>query len=282
LPFVDVVNGSTVTLSTDTAPTVVDQTDGTITVVLPQAQASITGIVTGSRLLVYNETTATIIFNDIVAGTSYSLGYANGTTFSTGDVVRVTIEYQSGVTAKQTFLASAVAGAGGWSILAEQVDDPIYIGYGHDGSTLTGTFAPDYADAEIDIKLASNWYASEMYSWFVYNKSTPQGIHSSSFLVAKDAANLVLSGKIDNITDINLRQLDNIRVSRPDGIYPVKDPTTGEGGLDVTWKDTILIVTVGSGPLTTAQDAKLNSLDTTNLDVAVSTRSSRGDVELLL
>ena len=83
---------------------------------------------TGSRLLVYNETKAALVSNAIVTGTSFSLGYANGTTFSTGDVVRVTIEYQSGVTAKQTFLASAVAGAGGWSILAEQVDDPIYIG----------------------------------------------------------------------------------------------------------------------------------------------------------
>ena len=259
LPFVDVVNGSTVTLSTDTAPTVVDQTDGTITVVLPQAQASITGIVTGSRLLVYNETKAALVSNAIVAGTSFSLAYTNGTTFSTGDVVRNTIEYQSGVTAKQTFTASAVATATGWSILAEQVDDPIYIGYGHDGSTLTSKFTADYTDSEIDITFATNWYASEMYSWFVYNKTTQLGIHSSAFLVAQDAANLILSGKIDNLTTTNLVQLDNIRLSRPDSTYPVKEPTTGGGGVDVTWKDQILIVSVSSvNALSDAQSAKID------------------------
>jgi hypothetical protein len=259
LPFVDVVNGSTVTLETETSPTVVNQTDGTITVVLPQAQASITGIVTGSRLLVYNETKTALVSNAIVAGTSFSLAYTNGTTFSTGDVVRVTVEYQSGVTAKQTFLASAIATATGWSILAEQVDDSIYIGYGHDGSTLTSKFTADYTDSEIDITFATNWYASEMYSWFVYNKTTQLGIHSSAFLVAQDAANLILSGKIDNLTTTNLVQLDNIRLSRPDSTYPVKEPTTGGGGVDVTWKDQILIVSVSSvNALSDAQSAKID------------------------
>jgi hypothetical protein len=269
LPFVDVVNGSTVTLATDTAPTVVDQTDGTITVVLPQAQASITGIVTGSRLLVYNETKAALVSNAIVAGTSFSLGYANGTTFSTGDVSRVTIEYQNGLTAKKTFLASAVATATGWSILAEQDDDEIYIGFGHDGSTITN-FTADYTNAEIDITFAGDWYASEMYSWFVYNKTTALGVHSSAFLVATDAANLVLSGKIDNLTATSLVQLDNIRVSRPDEAYPVKQPTTGGGGVDVVWRNTILIVETGVSGLTASESVKLNSLDTTNLDTPIS------------
>ena len=100
------------------------------------------------------------------------------------------------------------------------------------------------------------------------------GIHSSSFLVATDAANLVLSGKLDNLTTTAIVQLDNIRVSRPDGTYPVKQPTTGDGGIDVTWKNTILIVETGVSGLTAPESAKLLSLNTTNLDVAVSTRSS--------
>lgn len=259
LPFVDVFNGATVTLETENTPTVVNQTDGTISVVLPQAQASITDIVTGSRLLVYNETQAALVTNSIVTGTSFSLGYENGSTFSTGDVVRVTLEEQNGLTAKKTFLASAVAGASGWSILAEQVDDEIYIGFGHDGSTITN-FTADYTDLEIDITFAGDWYASEMYSWFVYNKTTALGIHSSAFLVATDAANFVLSGKIDNLTTTSLVQLDNIRVSRPDGLYPVKQPTTGGGGVDVVWRNTILIVETGVSGLTPSESVKLNEI----------------------
>jgi hypothetical protein len=98
-----------------------------------------------------------------------------------------------------------------------------------------------------------------MYSWFVYNKTTQLGIHSSAFLVAQDAANLILSGKIDNLTTTNLVQLDNIRLSRPDSTYPVKEPTTGGGGVDVTWKDQILIVSVSSvNALSDAQSAKID------------------------
>jgi hypothetical protein len=238
--------------------------------VLPQAQASISGIVTGSRLLVYNETKAALVSNAFVSGTSFSLSYANGSTFSTGDVVRVALEYHNVLTAKNTFLASAVASASGWSILAEQVDDEVYVGFGHDGSTFTDKFTADYLDGEIDIITSGDWYGSEMYSWFVYNKSTELGIHSSAFLTATDSANFVLIGRIDNLTATSLLQLDNRRFSRLDGTYPAKRPTTGGGGTGVIWRDEILLVNVGSGPLTPAQEAKLVSLDTSKLDIAVS------------
>ena len=277
LPFVDVFNGSSVLLNADSAPTVIQQTDGTITVIAPQAQASVTGIVTGSRLLVYNETKAALVSNDLVAGTSFNLGYDNGTTFSTNDIVRITIEYQSGVTAKKTFLASAVAGDGGWSILAEQVDDNIYIGYGHDGSTITN-FTADYVDSELDITFASDWYASEMYSWFVYNKTTALGIHTSAFLTAVDAANLQILGKIDNLSTASLVQLDNIRIFRPDGTYPVKQPSTGGGGVDVVWRNTILIVETGVSGLTPPESSKLLSLNTTGLATEVNATTNKTEI----
>lgn len=257
LPFVDVLNNSTVTLNADTTPTVVQQTSGTITVVLPQAQASVSNIVSGSRILVRNETQSTVVENSIVTGTSYNLSYQNGTTFSTGDVIRVNIEYNSGTTAKKTFAASAVANDNGWSILAEQEDDEIYISYGHDGSTLTNVFQADYVNDEIDIIFSADWYASQMYSWFVYNKSTQLGILEPNLLLAINQANLSLTGKVDNTTSNALVQLDNIRVSRPDGTYPVKHPTTGGGGIDIVWQNTILVVETGISGLTPDESAKL-------------------------
>jgi hypothetical protein len=280
LPFVDVVNGASVTLNADTAPTTVAQTDGTITVVLPQSQASVTSIVSGSRLLVYNETTATMIFNDIVAGTSYSLGYDNGTTFSTGDVVRVTLEYQSGLTAKLTFLGSAIAGAGGWAILAEQVDDPVYIQFGIDGSTVTN-FEADYAEGDINVVIGNNFAVSTFYAWFVYNKSTALGVHSNQVITVLDSANFRINTTVtlDNNTSTNIYQTDNRRLFRSDGVYPVKVPTTGGGGIDVVWRNTIITVETGISGLTAQESTKLLSLDTTNLDASVA--SVKADTSLI-
>ena len=50
---------------------------------------------------------------------------------------------------------------------------------------------------------------------------------------------------IDNTTATNLRQLDNRRIFRADGGYPVK--SSGGGGIDVVWRNTVLTVAVGSG-----------------------------------
>ena len=268
LPFVDVVNGSTVTLNAISTPTVVDQTDGTITVVLPQAQASITNIVAGSRLLVYNDDKNTEVFNDIVTGTSFSLGYANGTTFSAGDTVRVTIEYQSGVTAKQTFRQSAVATSSGWAVLAEQVDDDVYIGYGHDGSTLTGKFEANYAQGTIKLKDGLDPLVSQLYAWFVYSKRTSAGIYTGDVLTVQNSANLILSNSVllDNMTSASVVFDNTRRLYRKDGAYPVKRPPTGPGGgaigggVQVNYTTEILIAETGVSGLTPAETATMTQI----------------------
>ena len=96
-----------------------------------------------------------------------------------------------------------------------------------------------------------------MYSWFVYNKSTQLGILEPNLLLAINEANLSLTGKVDNTTSNALVQLDNIRVSRLDGTYPVKHPTTGGGGIDIVWQSTILVVETGISGLTPDESAKL-------------------------
>jgi lipoprotein-anchoring transpeptidase ErfK/SrfK len=48
---------------------------------------------------------------------------------------------------------------------------------------------------------------------------------------------------LDNETTTNIVQSDNRRLYRDDGVYPVKRPTAGGGGVDVVWRNTILIAT---------------------------------------
>jgi hypothetical protein len=127
-----------------------------------------------------------------------------------------------------------------------------------------------------------------MYSWWVYNLTTSNGI--SNFyggLVAIDEANLRINSNIvnvffDNDTTSNVYQTDNRRIFRVDEVYPVKDPTTGGGGIDIVWKNTILVVQTGVSGLTAAESSKLLSLGTPSetadavWDEAVSSHTTTG------
>lgn len=230
--------------------------DGTYYTVPITANASIPTIVAGSRLRVYNETTATETYNG-VPGTSYSDSYTEGTTYTSGDVVTIYLTQTSGTTAQLSLTATAIASSSGWTIIASQESDDVYNQYGLNGSTIT-KFSADYVNDEVDLTVASNFSGEELYAWWVYNLTTSQGI--SDFyggFTAEDAANLRINNSVvnmyqDNTTTSNVYQTDNIRIYRADGAYPVKNPTSGGGGIDVVWRDKVYIAVTGSG--VTSQD----------------------------
>lgn len=230
--------------------------DGTYYVVPVTATGQITSIVSGSRVRIYNETTATETYND-VPGTSYSVNYTDGTTYSSGDVIKIYITQTSGTTAKLPFTTTAVASTTGWTALAAQEDDDVYNQYALNGSSIT-KFTADYVNDEVDLTVASNFSGEELYAWWAYNLTTSQGIADFyGGIVAQDAANIkiensVVSIYLDNTTASNVYQTDNIRVYRVDEAYPVKNPTTGGGGIDVVWRDRVYIAVTGSG--VTSQD----------------------------
>ncbi len=212
----------------------------------------VSGIVAGSRLQVYNQTTSTELVNTTVAGTSFQFEYAEGSTVTTGDTIRIRLAEQSGTTAKGEFSTAAIAGANGFSVLALQTDDLVYNAFGVDGSTLT-QFTADYVNDEVDITVASDFNMSDLYAWWIYNLTTADGMREFfGGIEASDQANFlikstILSAYIDNTTATSIKQLDNRRIYREDLTYPVKMPTTGGGGVDVVWRNTILIPEGGGG-----------------------------------
>lgn len=230
--------------------------DGTYYTVPVTATGQITSIVSGSRVRIYNETTATETYND-VPGTSYSVNYTDGTTYSSGDVIKIYITQTSGTTAKLPFTTTVVASTTGWTALAAQEDDDVYNQYALNGSSIT-KFTADYINDEVDLTVASNFSGEELYAWWAYNLTTSQGIADFyGGLVAQDAANLKIENSVvnmylDNTTASNVYQTDNIRVYRADEAYPVKNPTSGGGGIDVVWRDRVYIAVTGSG--VTSQD----------------------------
>ena len=131
----DMVTTGTITLANGATftGTRTDQ-NGTV---LPLRNVSITGLAAGSRIRIYNQTTTTEVVNQIVAGTSYTATYAEGTGYSIGDTVQVFVTQKNGVTAKLPQVYTVIAAAAGWSLLVQQEDDAVYNTFGLDGSTIT-------------------------------------------------------------------------------------------------------------------------------------------------
>ena len=77
---------------------------------------------------------------------------------------------------------------------------------------------------------------------------------------------------LNNNTSTNIIQTDNVRMFRSDGAYPARTVTTGGGGLDVVWRNTILIAETGVSGLTTAESNQLASI----VDVKTTTDTLTG------
>jgi hypothetical protein len=236
--------------------------DGTAYVPPTQVTISNSNIVNGCRVQLYNVTQDIEIENRVLtsAGYSYTGLFGPGENLEDGDVIRLRATYQSGVTAKLPYEQSSVVSAAGISFLGVETDDEVYILYGVDGSGVT-KFAADYVQDDINLVIGGNWTGEELYAWWVYNLTTEQGIREFfGAVTAIDAGNIrfntdVVGLLLDNNTANNYYQNDNIRIFRSDEAYPVRNPTTGGGGLDVVWRSQVYVATVtvsGSNVITGA------------------------------
>ena len=236
---VNLINGTNVPTTT--------QTSGTI-ILVQNVTVSSSNLIDNTRVQLYNVTDAAEIDNSVVSGGSgysYTLNL-QGSDGDIGDTLRLRATYQSGTSAKESLEAIGILTSTGLSFIDSQADDSIYNGFALDGSTIT-KFDADYTDDEIDLIVGSNFSADEAYAWWVYNLTTSQGIQEFfGGITAEDSANFRINTSVlnlywDNDTTSNVYQTDNRRVYRDDLAYPVKDPTTGGGGIDVVWRSQVLL-----------------------------------------
>ena len=230
------------------------------------ATASVQNIIAGSRLFIKNLTTNTIMHNAINAGTSYTFQYLNGTGYTGGDSVEVRIMYVDGISCKAEFTANSTAANSGWTIVANQVDCPVYNSYAIDGSLVT-EFAADYPNVQIDLNDADNvWSAKRFYAWYKYTLFTEDGIDQWwGSVTAIDAGNLRINSDVldlffDNVKAQSATPSDNIRVFRSDGLYPQATPTSGGGGIGFYATGTVYIAETGVSGLTTQESENLTKI----------------------
>ena len=230
---------------------------------LPPLQLSIANIASGSRLQLFNETTGTETVNEVVSGSEYLEAYS-GNAYSLNDTIRVRLVKLG----KLEFEARVSVTAAGFSGLVSQEDDAVYLGLGIDGSTVT-KFQSDYSDDDVILTFESNWEMAELYAWWCFNLTSEEGMRQFfGGMTAQNEANFVINTAtvdvyLDNATNASFKQTDNRRFYRDSGDgYPVKVPTTSGYGLDVVWRNTILISETSVSGLTEEEAAQLNKAAT--------------------
>jgi len=205
-------NNITVTLSTgQTQPTKLE-TSGTITFVTPAILQSvtITGVVAGSRVQIYDTTNSVELFN----GTS-SYSWTDSVTAAGNRAIRVRIAKVSGTTA-YTFIDANIGTCGttdgtkAVTYLATQELDTTYNSNAVDGPAIYATSGITFTDASPDrvncnITGGAVTYPT-IYACFVYWTFTSTGIANDfTYIDAPDTANYLLSGmKIRNTSATDL------------------------------------------------------------------------------
>jgi hypothetical protein len=201
-------------------------------------------LLAGTRVRLYNVTDSVELFNGVLAGAGFSQSFQ----YTTDKTVRLTATYTSGATAKLGVSATGVFASGGLTFLDSLVDDTVYNGYAINGSTVTG-FTADYAQDDVNLSMATNFTAANLYAWWIYTLTTENGIREFfGGITTLDAANLqintgIVSIFLDNSTALFIYQTDTIRLFRSDNVYPAKTVTTGGGGIQVNWNSNVFVGT---------------------------------------
>jgi len=139
---------------------------------------SITGLIAGSNVRIYNATAGSEFFVGIVSGTSTSGTYTEGVEISAGDTIDIRTVNTNGTTAYFENTATVIASASGFSALVNQQLNAIYNDNGIDGSTVTG-ITLDVPNVEFDLDEADDTISSqEIYAWYMNELMTTDGIRT--------------------------------------------------------------------------------------------------------
>ena len=147
---------------------------GTVTTLL----YSITGLIAGSNVRVYNVTAGSEFFVRIIAGTSTSGTYTEGVEISAGDVVDINTVNTNGTTAYYEKTVTVIASSSGLTGLVNQDLNAIYNDNNIDGSTVTG-ISLDVPNVEFDLDESDDTISSqEIYAWYMNELMTTDGIRT--------------------------------------------------------------------------------------------------------
>jgi hypothetical protein len=203
----------------------------------------------GSTYVLRNITQDTEIAAGTVGAGGLDLSLTSGVDYTSGDQLDLRVGYVSGTTAKlpiqELLTAPSVTAVN--SAPTSQQDYTVYNSLGINGSS-RNEFTADYVNNQVDIIVASDFYGQNFMAWWVYNEATLNGLRNFlgayTLLDEGNARNnvSVVSVKFDNTTASNIKQIDNARVFASDGSYPILNPSSGGGAIDINWRVPVQII----------------------------------------
>lgn len=236
-------SGSAVTINlqnyTDQIPTVRNSAGSTTVINALPKNISVTGAVSGSRILVRNETTDTEISNALA--TSYIGTYTEGGAFTTGDSYSVTVTNVN----KLEKVYSGIVSAIGFSVTITQEDDTVYIDKGFNGSTFTGiTFNTSTIDLDLDGSTDPLVLWGEAYARYKYQTTLTAGIRELiGAMFAKDSANYLFA----NTLILNNLSTTPVKIGG-DGFAARRDGATMFGSGNIQIDNSVgVVIAEGSG-----------------------------------
>lgn len=274
----------TVQLPTGTSYTTANNTGGTITVTTPSVYQSVTvtGLTANSRIQIYDTTNSLELYNDVVAGTSYTWTDTVAASASRG--IRLRVAYVTSTTAN-TFIDTNIGTCGvlssdaGISYFVSPTVNSVYVANLIDGSAITDCSITG-TNLFVGIDTGSTSW-QHIYAFMTYWLYTSGGIRDQYLeMVATDQTNYIFltahgSFKIKNITAPSVPLLITGGNAAPDtgSVTDILDTT---GGTIFCIEKTVVPFTVYSGSGVTPSD--IISIKNAVWDEPVSSHTTSGTI----
>jgi hypothetical protein len=233
----------------------------------PPASSTITlsGVVAGSRVQIYDTANGVELLNSTSV-------YTYSETYSVARTLRIRVAYQSGTSAKnfiEANIGSTSPGSPNITYIVNQTDDAVYNANGLNGSAVTGITISDGIDRMV-INIAGgsvSW--PQIYAYNVYWLTTAAGIiDDGSIIVARDTANyLVTLFKIRNSSTTPLSITGGYGVDSTTGTVSPLIDTVGSSGNIYQTPDHVIPYSTGgtlvvSGTVADVTTSVLNAVKT--------------------
>ena len=264
--------------------------DGTYYILPHFINITAPNLIEDTRIQLYNITKDIELDNSLVGTNGYKYTTELGIDFNieVDDIIKLRACWQSGTTAKLPLQITSVVNNIGTIFIDTQEDDIFHNQLGYDGKLIdldaspdTGEIKADFANIQIDANDSDNVFdCRKGIAWFRYICTTEMGIrvyNPEALIYNPDTRNILVDGSI---------QLDNVKTTAlkvTEGLWLRKDggeiiaPTSNT----VVWVPNDRVYQgpeTGTSGLTPSESNKLMGLNTTNLDVPVSSRATKQDV----
>lgn len=196
---------------------------------------------------------------------SYTTTYTDGNEFASGESVEIRFAEMDAGTSFKRFHTTTIAASSGFAVTVDAEADDTYAANAINGSSYETTFSPNFTSNYIVLDTNADFSGKSAYAYFCYTLTSSNGMYQFwDGVTAIDTGNYRIETDILNLYFDEsagfVKQTDDVRIFRKDGLRPALDPTTGGYGIEINWRTPVSVVSTGTSALTPTESAKLMGL----------------------